>query len=111
MALQINPSLTGSTARLELVGELDGKIAPAVRDAVDKLLAGSPHALILEVAELTFMSSAGLRVLIFAKQKQPSLKIYVVKPQAPVIDTLRKTGFYDGVYVTETEPDLGTAAS
>jgi anti-anti-sigma factor len=111
MALEINPTLTGTTARLELVGELDGKIAPAVREAVDKLLSGSPQILILDVADLTFMSSAGLRVLIFAKQKQPNLKIYVVKPQAPVIDTLRKTGFYDAVYVTETEPDLGTAAS
>lgn len=111
MALEINPSLTGKTARLELVGELDGKIAPSVRDAVDKLLASSPSTLVLNVADLTFMSSAGLRVLIFAKQKQPNLKIYVVKPQAPVIDTLKKTGFYDGVYVTETEPDLGTATA
>lgn len=111
MALQINPSLTGKTARLELVGELDGKIAPAVRDAVDKLLTSSPSVLILNVGELTFMSSAGLRVLIFAKQKAPSLKIYVIKPQAPVLDTLHKTGFYDGVYVSETEPDLGTATA
>jgi anti-anti-sigma factor len=111
MALQINPSLTGSTARLELVGELDGKTAPAVREAVDELLSTSPRTLILNVGELTFMSSAGLRVLIFAKQKQPNLNIYVVKPQAPVVDTLRKTGFYDGVYVTEVEPDLGAAAS
>lgn len=111
MALEINPSSTGKVARLELVGELDGKIAPAVRDAVDKLLTSSPTTLILNVADLTFMSSAGLRVLIFAKQKQPNLKIYVVKPQAPVLDTLHKTGFYDGVYVTETEPDQGTATA
>jgi hypothetical protein len=53
------------------------------------------------------MSSAGLRVLIFAKQKSPNLTIYMVKPQAPIVDTLKKTGFYDGVYVTDTEPESG----
>lgn len=107
MALKMNPSVEGSTARLELMGEVDGSSAPAVREAVDKLLSSSPQTLILQVEQLTFMSSAGLRVLIFAKQKLPTLKIYVVKPQPPIIDTLRKTGFYDGVYVTETEPDAG----
>jgi anti-anti-sigma regulatory factor len=53
------------------------------------------------------MSSAGLRVLIFAKQKAPGLTISVVKPQPPILDTLKKTGFYDGVYVTDTEPESG----
>jgi anti-anti-sigma factor len=76
---------------------------------VDKLLSSSPHTLILQVEQVAYMSSAGLRVLIFAKQKSPNLAIYVVKPQAPIIDTLKKTGFYDGVYVTETEPATGAA--
>jgi anti-anti-sigma factor len=102
-------SSEGNTARLRLVGEVDGTTAPQMRAEVDKLLSSSPRFLILQMEDLTFMSSAGLRVLIFAKQKQPSLDIYVVKPQPPIIDTLRKTGFYDGVYVTETEPDTGTA--
>jgi anti-anti-sigma factor len=109
MPLILNPSITGNVARLELVGDVDGSTAPLVRDAVDKLLSSSPQALILQVEKVAYMSSAGLRVLIFAKQKSPNLTIYVVKPQAPIIDTLKKTGFYDGVYVTETEPDAGVA--
>ena len=102
MAFSMSSSSEGSTARLRLVGEVDGTTAPLVRAEVDKLLSSSPKSLVLQVEELTFMASAGLRVLIFAKQKQPSLVIYVVKPQAPIVDTLKKTGFYDGVYVTET---------
>jgi anti-anti-sigma factor len=104
MALTMTSSSDGQTARLHLAGEVDGTTAPQMRTEVDKLLSNAPQTLVLNVADLTFMSSAGLRVLIFAKQKQPSLKIYVVKPQAPIVDTLKKTGFYDGVYVTETEP-------
>jgi anti-anti-sigma factor len=111
MPLKLNSSLEGNTARLQLVGEVDGSTAPAVREAVDKLLSSSPRTLILQMEELSYMSSAGLRVLIFAKQKLPTLNIYIVKPQAPIVDTLHKTGFYDGVYVTETEPEpeIGTA--
>jgi anti-anti-sigma factor len=111
MALTMHSSSEGNTAKLRLVGEVDGTTASLMRTEVDKLLGGSPRLLILQMEELTFMSSAGLRVLIFAKQKQPTLDIYVVKPQPPIIDTLRKTGFYDAVYVTDTEPDGGTATA
>ena|ERR1700759_1694020 len=111
MALTMHSSTEGNTAKLRLVGEVDGTTASLMRTEVDKLLGSSPHLLVLQMEELTFMSSAGLRVLIFAKQKQPSLNIYVVKPQPPIIDTLRKTGFYDAVYVTEVEPESGTVSA
>lgn len=109
MPLTLNPSTKGNVARLEIVGDVDGSSAPLVRDAIDKLLSASPQSLILQVEKVAYMSSAGLRVLIFAKQKSPSLTIYVVKPQPPIVDTLKKTGFYDGVYVTDTEPDASAA--
>ena|SRR3982751_5196333 len=111
MPLTMNSSTQGNTARLILVGEVDGTTAPNFRTEVDKLLTSATRMLVLDVEHLTFMSSAGLRVLIFAKQKQPALNIYVLKPQPPIIDTLRKTGFYDGVYVTETEPETGTTTA
>jgi anti-anti-sigma factor len=111
MALTMQSSLEGNTARLRLAGEVDGTTAPLMRKEVDDLLSSSPspRILVLQMDELSFMASAGLRVLIFAKQKQPTLDIYIVKPRPPIIDTLRKTGFYDAVYVTETEPDIGIA--
>lgn len=108
MPLTMDSSSKGNTARLTLVGEVDGTTASNMRAEVDKLLSSAPRILVLDVEQLTFMSSAGLRVLIFAKQKQPTLSIYVLKPQPPIIDTLRKTGFYDGVYVTDIEPETGS---
>ena len=108
MPLTMDATSQGKTARLKLIGEVDGTTASRMRTEVDKLLTSAPTILVLDVEQLTFMSSAGLRVLIFAKQKQPTLNIYVLKPQPPIVDTLRKTGFYDGVYVTDTEPDTGS---
>jgi anti-anti-sigma factor len=104
MALDILSAVEAKTARIALTGELDGSAAPALRETVDKVLSGKPAQLVLQVERLSFMASAGLRILIFAKQKQPDLKIYLVKPRPAIVDTLRKTGFYDGVYVTDDEP-------
>ena len=52
--------------------------------------------------DLEYMASAGLRVLIFAKQKMGSeVDIYVVAPQEMVLDTLNKTGFAQSVFIVE----------
>ncbi|MCW5977344.1 MAG: anti-sigma factor antagonist [Bryobacteraceae bacterium] len=110
MPLAMNSSLEGKTARLELSGELDGNSAPSVRQEVEKILGASPDRLVMVVDRLTFMASAGLRILIFAKQRQPGLKIYMVQPQPTIVDTLKKTGFYDGVYVVDSE-DIDKAAA
>ena len=104
MALDIESTSGVNSARIALAGELDGSTAPQLREAVDKILSGKPAQLVLQVEKLSFMASAGLRTIIFAKQKQPTLKIYLVKPQPAIVDTLHKTGFYDGVYVVDAEP-------
>src|ERR671939_474991 len=99
MPLEMDSSTDGKTARLNLAGQLDGASAFSVRDAVDKLLESRPERLVLLVEKLTFIASAGLRILIFAKQKQPNLKILIIKPQPAIIDTLQKTGFHQSVYI------------
>ena len=104
MSLDIQASVEGATARLNLTGQLDGASAPAVRNEIEKLLTQKLDRLVLLLENLTFMASAGLRIIIFAKQRQPQLKIYVVKPQERIVDTLKKTGFYDAVYVQDTDP-------
>lgn len=104
MSLDIQSAADANTARIVLTGELDSSTAPAVREVVERVLAGKPAQLVLQVEQLSFMASAGLRIVIFAKQKQPSLKIYFVKPLPAIVDTLHKTGFFDGVYVTDAEP-------
>lgn len=111
MSLDIQSSVQGATARLTLSGQLDGASAPAVRNEIEKMLAQKLDRLILQVENLSFMASAGLRIIIFAKQRQPQLKIYVVKPQEPIVDTLQKTGFYSAVYVQDTDPGDEAAAN
>ena len=93
----------GNAGCMVLAGELDAAAAQEVRVMLEQVLAARPGKLVLYVEELSFMASAGLRILIFAKQKQPDVQIYMVKPQAPIVETLKKTGFYESVYVLDTE--------
>jgi anti-anti-sigma factor len=111
MPLAMNSSVDGKTGRLHLAGELDGNSAPAVREEVDRMMNQKLDRLVLAVEDLNFMASAGLRIIIFAKQRNPGLKIYVVKPQPTVVETLKKTGFYDAVYIQQTEPGTEASAS
>jgi|SRR3954464_4969179 anti-anti-sigma factor len=103
MPIELKSYSRGNSGCVVLAGELDATAAPEVRVVVERVLATKPGKLVLYVEELTFMASAGLRILIFAKQKQPDVKIYLIKPQPPIVDTLKKTGFYESVYILETE--------
>jgi stage II sporulation protein AA (anti-sigma F factor antagonist) len=60
---------------------------------------------VLFMRDLTFMASAGLRILIFAKQKLgDQVNIYIVQPQEQILDTLQKTGFDQSVYIVDDDP-------
>ena len=94
---------TGSDARIFLQGELDASSAPQFKETIEKAAANNPKRLVLFMNELDFMASAGLRVLIFAKQKMgQDVDIYVIGSKGPVLSTLEMSGFHRSVYVQDT---------
>ena len=102
MALSAALETTGDEARITLRGELDAASAPQFKELIEKAAAGGPQHLVLFVKELTFMASAGLRVLIFARQKMGSgVVIHVVGAQGPVRSTLEMSGFHRSVVVQD----------
>jgi len=90
-------------ATLKLSGELDAAAAPQFKEAIEKVAQEKPARLVLLMDELEFMASAGLRVLIFARQKMgPGVSLYVVGSRGPVLNTLKMSGFHHSVYLQET---------
>lgn len=86
--------LKNGTAEISLIGELDASVANEFKMAVEKAAADKAKRLVLNMKDLEFMSSAGLRVLVFAKQKMGSdVDIYVIAAQDAVRDTIQMTGF------------------
>lgn len=103
MAFSIEAEVIGDLAKLTLVGELDGGTAPLFKEKIEEIASGAIQRLILLMAELEYMSSAGLRVLVFTKQKMgPSVDIYIVGAQEMVQDTIDQTGLHQSFYLVET---------
>jgi anti-sigma B factor antagonist len=103
MAFNLTSENINGIAKITLIGELDAASAGYFRDEIELVAAGSPRRLVLFTDGLTYMASAGLRALVFAKQKMgPSVDIYLIQVQEPVRETLEMTGFLHSVILLET---------
>jgi anti-anti-sigma factor len=103
MAFSATTEVTNGIARITLAGELDASSAPDFRAAIEKVIAEHPRRLVLLMQGLEYMASAGLRVLIFAKQKLGlGADIFIVGARPSVVETLQMTGFhYSAVLLDE----------
>ncbi len=107
MAFDVTVRTDGDVVKMTLIGELDAATAPEFQRAVEEAAAASPRRLVLFVKDLTFLASAGLRVLIFATQKLgDDVAIHVVAPQESVLSTLEMSGFDQSVYIEDAYTDL-----
>jgi anti-sigma B factor antagonist len=103
MAFSATLTTDDTIAKIQLTGELDASAAPLFKAEIDQAIAQQPTRLVLMMEDLEYMASAGLRVLIYAKQKAGSdIDIYMVGTQEMVLDTLQKTGFDQSVYMVES---------
>lgn len=106
MALNVSMEATGDVVKVKLEGDLDAASAGQLKTVIEEAAGKSPKRLVLFMDQLTFMASAGLRVLIFAKQKMGAgVDIYVIGAQGPVLNTLQMSGFHHAVYVKESYVD------
>ena len=72
---------------IHLVGELDLYNAPAMREALLPLCAEQPERLVIDLADVEFVDSTALGVLIEARAKLPDRKTFLLA--APRLETHR----------------------
>lgn len=102
MAFNATLEISKDIAKITLSGELDASSAPLFKAEIEKAAAADPARLVLMMQDLEYMASAGLRVLIFAKQKMgAAADIYMVGLQEMVLETLQKTGFAASVIIVD----------
>jgi anti-anti-sigma factor len=103
MALNVTSEINNGIAKIALSGELDASVAGEFRNAIESVAAAHPRRLVLLLDGLTFMASAGLRVLIFAKQKLGSMvDLYIVGAHDAVLETMTMTGFHHSVILLDS---------
>jgi anti-anti-sigma factor len=103
MAFNANLTIDSGIAKITMTGDLDASMAPVFQGEVEKAAAQKAKRLVLLMSGLDYIASAGLRALVFAKQKMaPGVDIYVVGAQPQVMDTIQMTGFDRSVIALET---------
>jgi len=103
MPLDASLSTENGISTITLSGELDGSSAPRFRDQVDQAFAPGTTRLVLQLKDLEYIASAGIRVLVYAKQKMGAdVDIYVVAAQEQILDTLQKTGVDRSVHIVDS---------
>ncbi len=87
---------------IRLVGELDARSAPRFNELINVAASSDVSQLVLIADGLTYMSSAGLRCLVFAHQKMPdTVRISFIGAQAQVAETIRLVGFDHSIVLQE----------
>src|SRR4051812_11953372 len=105
MAFTTTLSRKGKTAVITLEGELDASTAVAFRQDIDRAAEGELEQLVLDMTDLTYLSSAGLRGLVFARQKMnDGVKIVLVQVSDEVERTIRMVGFHHSVIFSDHVP-------
>lgn len=86
-----------------LQGDVDTKTAPALFEALTQLELKTIVDLRIDMISVGFLSSAGLRALVFAKQKMPNeSRLILVGANQEIIDVITKTGLAQAVMLVTT---------
>jgi anti-anti-sigma factor len=94
MSVTYPVEIKDTTATFTLSGRLDAVNAPALAEELKKLIGKQLQKVIFDTANLTYISSAGLRAIVFAKQKLGTApEVIVLKPKPDVIEVIKMAGF------------------
>ena len=104
MSLESSLEMTANgVAKITLSGKLDASTAHEFQQLIEQAMENKAKRLALLLSGLTFMASAGLRMLVFAKQKLGSeVDIYVIEAQEQVVETITMTGLNYSVIMLES---------
>lgn len=93
--MEIIKNVSGEALTIEVKGRLNTDTAPQLENEI-KEIGAEIKRLVLDLAELEYVSSAGLRVLLIAQKKMNKQGVMLVKNvNENVMNVLTMTGFSD----------------
>ena len=101
--MQLNKHMLGNVTVITLDGSLDSATAPSAHDDLERLLS-EKGLTVLDLGKMSYMSSAGLRVLLLVYRQAQSTGARVALARVPpeVREIMSATGFIDFFAVTDT---------
>jgi anti-anti-sigma factor len=96
-------TLNEGIANIELVGRLDANNAGTLQEELKKLIGAEVKRLVFFAKDLEYISSAGLRVIIFAKQKVGAhADVYFIGGQEGVLGVIKMSGLDNFMFIQDT---------
>lgn len=93
-------------AKIELSGRLDATNSPALQEELKKLIGQTVNRLVFFAKDLEYISSAGLRVIVFAKQKiGVDAQVYLIGAQEPVLNVIKMSGLDNFMVIQDKYED------
>jgi len=94
---------TDKTLRVELWGKLDATNSPSLSEELSKYKDREITNLVFDAKNLEYISSAGIRVIVFAKQKIGSKSdLYLVSASEMVLDVINMTGLANFMIIKDS---------
>ena len=91
---------------ITLIGDVDTKTAPSLLDALTAIELSGLAELRIEMVQVGFLSSAGLRALVFAKQKMPhSARLILIGTSEDIAEVIAKTGLTQAITLMASHDD------
>lgn len=97
--------------RVALGGEFDLSVAPRVEDELARAEAAQPAVLILDLRELSFMDSSGLRIVVTAHERaqKQGRRLIVVNGPDPVRRVFEITKVNEAIELVDDPADVVVA--
>lgn len=95
--MKIVKDTTAEQVIFTLIGKLDTNTAPELEKEINGLKTEQLHKLIFDITELSYVSSAGLRIILMSHKKMLGLQgqFTVMHPTPMVEEVFEMTGFSD----------------
>ena len=96
-------SCTGDVVKVDLCGRLDATNAEGLQMELKKFCGQKITKLVFFAKDLEYISSAGLRVIIFAKQKiGVDARLFLIGAQDTILSVVKMSGLDNFVAIQET---------
>lgn len=105
---RIETASTGSEITMKLAGELDSAISSELIQRFEEVVASGVGEVAIDLAEISFIDSAGLRSIVVIERtaRERGIVVTIHSPAGPVADLLQVTGIGEHVALT---PRIGEA--
>ncbi len=110
---RIETGRTSSGTTIKLAGELDSATCPVLIERFDQLVAsGEGGEVVLDLGEVSFIDSAGMRAIIVIERtaQERDIPLVLRHPAGPVTDLLQITGVAERVALTPQADDAPDAS-